>query len=83
SCGVSHQVSSNASSSSVSANNDWQHWVVMQGSEQVVADDVRDVGQSIGVTFKGDNDNMFRVLARTGKAKQTASGLAQGGGRVR
>ncbi|MCI81922.1 hypothetical protein A2U01_0103196, partial [Trifolium medium] len=26
---------------SVSAKNDWHHWVVMQGSEQVAVDDVR------------------------------------------
>ncbi|MCI79899.1 hypothetical protein A2U01_0101170, partial [Trifolium medium] len=37
-------------------------------------------GQAIGVKLKSDNDNMFSVLARTGKSKQTASGLSQGGG---
>ncbi|MCI47119.1 hypothetical protein A2U01_0068360, partial [Trifolium medium] len=58
----------------------WKHWVVMQGSEQVVVDDVREVGQAIEVKFKGDNENMFSVLARAGKVKQAASGQSQGGG---
>ncbi|MCI80589.1 hypothetical protein A2U01_0101860, partial [Trifolium medium] len=62
---------------------DWKHWVVMQGSEQVVMEDVRDVGQAIGVKLQGNNENMFSVLARPGKEKKTASGKAQGGGRVR
>ncbi|MCI88970.1 hypothetical protein A2U01_0110258, partial [Trifolium medium] len=49
----------------------------------VAVDDVREVGNAIGVKLTGDNENMFSVLARTGKAKQAASGKAQGGGRVR
>ncbi|MCI39096.1 hypothetical protein A2U01_0060325 [Trifolium medium] len=52
----------------------------MQGSDKVVVDDVREVGQAIGIKFKGDNENMFSALARTGKVKQTASGQTQGGG---
>ncbi|MCI68434.1 hypothetical protein A2U01_0089695, partial [Trifolium medium] len=39
----------------------------MQGSDQVVRDDVREVGQAIGIEFKCDNENMFSVLARAGK----------------
>ncbi|PNX99301.1 hypothetical protein L195_g022566, partial [Trifolium pratense] len=78
---VSHPVSSTVSSSSVSANNDWQHWVVMKGSEQVVVDDVKEVGKAIGVNYNGGNENMFSVLARRGIAKKTASGQTQGGRR--
>ncbi|PNX71795.1 cysteine-rich receptor-like protein kinase, partial [Trifolium pratense] len=47
--GVSRQVSSTVSSSTTSGTNDWQHWVVMRGSEQVAADDVRVVGEAIGL----------------------------------
>ncbi|MCI72397.1 endonuclease/exonuclease/phosphatase family protein, partial [Trifolium medium] len=57
SCGGSHHVSADVSSSSASATNDWKHWVVMQGSDQAIVDDVREVGQAIGVQFNGDNEN--------------------------
>ncbi|GAU36842.1 hypothetical protein TSUD_213660 [Trifolium subterraneum] len=36
----------------------------MQGNAKVAEDDVREVGKAIGVTFNGDNENMFSVLAR-------------------
>ncbi|PNX97250.1 cysteine-rich receptor-like protein kinase, partial [Trifolium pratense] len=65
-CDVRHQVSSTMSSSTASATNDWQHWVVMQGDEKVVADDVREVGEAIGVHLKGDAENMFSALTRKG-----------------
>ncbi|MCI53419.1 endonuclease/exonuclease/phosphatase family protein, partial [Trifolium medium] len=64
----------------VGVNNDWKYWVVMQGSDQVVMEDVREIGQAIGVNLKGDNENMLRVLTRAGKEKKTASGQTQGGG---
>ncbi|MCI97151.1 hypothetical protein A2U01_0118451, partial [Trifolium medium] len=66
---------------SSSATNDWKHWVVMQGNDEVGVDDVKEVGNAIGVKLTGDKENMFSMLARTGKAKQAASGKAQGGGR--
>ncbi|MCI57745.1 endonuclease/exonuclease/phosphatase family protein, partial [Trifolium medium] len=62
--GGSQHGTATASSSSASVNNDWKHWVVMQGSDQVAVDDVTEVGQAIGVHFKGANENMFSVLAR-------------------
>ncbi|GAU43560.1 hypothetical protein TSUD_245250 [Trifolium subterraneum] len=63
---VSRQVSSDEAASSASVNNDLKHWVVMQGNAKVAEDDVREVGKVIGVTFNGDNENMFSVLARAG-----------------
>ncbi|GAU49175.1 hypothetical protein TSUD_133700 [Trifolium subterraneum] len=42
----------------------------MQGTYQMVVDDVRGIGKSIGVKFKGDNSNMFNVLSRAGKGKK-------------
>ncbi|GAU38645.1 hypothetical protein TSUD_276840 [Trifolium subterraneum] len=36
-------------------------------SKEVVEDDVREVEKAIRVTFNGDNENMFSVLARAGK----------------
>ncbi|MCI89836.1 hypothetical protein A2U01_0111125, partial [Trifolium medium] len=55
----------------------------MQGNNQVVADDVREVGKVIGVQLTCDNENMFSALARAGKAKKGASGQTQGGRRAR
>ncbi|GAU48973.1 hypothetical protein TSUD_245640 [Trifolium subterraneum] len=46
--GVSDQASSGATASSASVSNDWKHWVVMQGSEQVAAEDVRSVWTGAG-----------------------------------
>ncbi|PNX69920.1 hypothetical protein L195_g064650, partial [Trifolium pratense] len=59
------------------------HWVVMQGNDKVAADDVRTVGEAIGVQIKGETTNMFSVLARKGKPRQSSSGQTQGVGRVR
>ncbi|PNX88720.1 cysteine-rich receptor-like protein kinase, partial [Trifolium pratense] len=67
--------------SSSTTSNDWKHWVVMQGNEHVAVDDVRSVGEAIGVQLKGDTKNMFSVLARKGKPKQMSSGQTQGVGR--
>ncbi|MCI64911.1 endonuclease/exonuclease/phosphatase family protein, partial [Trifolium medium] len=67
------QASSEESTSSVTVNKDWEHWVALQGSEKTVVDDVLDIGKAIGVKFKGDNVNMFSVLSRGGKDKPTAS----------
>ncbi|GAU47563.1 hypothetical protein TSUD_404100 [Trifolium subterraneum] len=58
------------SSSSASVNNDWQHWVAMQGNDQMVEEDVREIGNSIGVQFNGDNANMFSVLSEGEKHKK-------------
>ncbi|MCH85382.1 DUF4283 domain protein, partial [Trifolium medium] len=68
SCSVSHQVSSDESSSS--GNNDWKNWVAIQGNDQMAVDDVRGIGNAIGVKIKGDNVNMFNVLSRAGKSKK-------------
>ncbi|PNX54895.1 hypothetical protein L195_g048518 [Trifolium pratense] len=69
--------------SSPTNSNDWKHWVVMQGNDKVAADDVRTVGEAIGVQIKGDTKNMFSVLARKGKPKQSSSGQMQGVGCAR
>ncbi|MCH96753.1 cytochrome P450, partial [Trifolium medium] len=78
SCDMSRQAFSEESTSSGSINNDWKHWVVMQGNDQMVVDDVWGIRKVIGVKFKGDNVNMFRVLSRAGKGKQVVSRQEQG-----
>ncbi|GAU21582.1 hypothetical protein TSUD_131660 [Trifolium subterraneum] len=76
---VSIQASSEESSTSASVNNDWKNWVVMQGNDQVAEDDMRVIGKSIGVEFKGASENRFSVLFGGGKSKQECSGQGQGG----
>ncbi|CAJ2662883.1 unnamed protein product [Trifolium pratense] len=76
--GERHPVSSTVSPSTTS--NDWKHWVVMQGNDKVAADDVRTVGEAIGVQITGVSKNMFSVLARKGNQKQVSSGQTQGVG---
>ncbi|MCI44865.1 hypothetical protein A2U01_0066104, partial [Trifolium medium] len=39
----------------------------MQGNEQLAADDVRDIGDIIGVKFTGVSANMFNVLSGAGR----------------
>ncbi|PNX64747.1 putative sulfate transporter, partial [Trifolium pratense] len=80
SCSVSRRTSSVESSSSSSVNNDWQNWVAMQGSEQMAVEDVWGIGKAIGVKFKGDNVNMFRVLSRANKGKKERYGPHHEGG---
>ncbi|GAU25959.1 hypothetical protein TSUD_373600 [Trifolium subterraneum] len=50
---ASNQASSEESSSSASVNNDWQHWVVLQGDDQVAVDNIQGIGKALGVTYKG------------------------------
>ncbi|MCI57683.1 hypothetical protein A2U01_0078934 [Trifolium medium] len=40
SCEVVHQASSEEAPSPASVNNDWKHWVVMQGNDSMAVDDV-------------------------------------------
>jgi len=54
----------NESSSLASVNKDWKNWVKLQGQEEEVEEDIRDIGKAIGLTFKGDLNNKFSVLSR-------------------
>ena len=62
-------------SSSNSGTNDWKHWMVMHGSEKVVREDVRSIGETIGVHLS-DSHNRFVVLARMENGKK--KGLVEG-----
>ncbi|MCI62288.1 endonuclease/exonuclease/phosphatase family protein, partial [Trifolium medium] len=66
-------------SSQVSTSNDWQHWVTMHGNANTLADDVRGIGDNIGVRVSGDNVNMFSVLMHPGNSKHLGPTGAQGG----
>jgi hypothetical protein len=64
--------------SSSSVNNDWKHWVAMQGQDNVVEDDVVEMGNFVGATLKGDKTNMFSVLAKSGTGQRDSKGAVQG-----
>ncbi|KAK2363462.1 hypothetical protein QL285_088445 [Trifolium repens] len=64
--------------SSSSVNNDWKHWVAMQGRDHAVEEDVMEVGDFVGAIFKSDTANMFSVLSKPGTRKRDSMGAMQG-----
>ena len=52
--------------------------MIVHGSEKVVMQDVRNIGDTIGVKF-GECNNMFEVLARKGKGKKKGTIDGEGG----
>jgi hypothetical protein len=72
---VVHQGKSDSDSSQSSVNKDWEHWVVMHGDEEAVREDVRGLGEAIGIHISGDGGNMFRVLSRGGRGDVKRKGL--------
>lgn len=71
---ASCQVSSDLRSTSGTSDNDWRNWVAVHGNDQLAMEDIRGIGQTIGVKFRGDVENMFSVLTRTGSNKGETSG---------
>jgi hypothetical protein len=72
------RASNEASTSSASVNNDWKHWVALQGNAEKAADDILEVGKSLGVFVTGDKANMFSVLAKPAKGKPSTSQSLEG-----
>jgi hypothetical protein len=73
------QASSEVATTSSSVNDDWKHWVVLQGNNGVANEDVLDVGKLVGATFTCDSCNMFSVLSKTGAGKPASGCPSQGG----
>jgi hypothetical protein len=48
-------------------NKDWENWVVLHGKRDAVEEDVREIGKTLGVKFKGDKNNSFNLLTREGR----------------
>jgi len=67
---MSHE-SNSASLSSV--NNDWKHWLPLNGDEKTVNNDVCELAHTVGLKFQGDKNNMFDMLSGTGR-KNTGEG---------
>ncbi|GAU22998.1 hypothetical protein TSUD_98270 [Trifolium subterraneum] len=77
---VSQQGMSDSGSSMDYVNKDLEHWVVMHGNQQVVAEDVRGFGAAIGIKSTGEGENMFSVLVRGGRDKKQVKNVAEGEG---
>ncbi|KAK2421300.1 heterogeneous nuclear ribonucleoprotein A0 [Trifolium repens] len=71
------QANNSDSASSETSDNDWRNWVAVHGNDQVAMEDIRGIGQTIGVTFRGDKENMFNVLSRPGNSKGEISSHSQ------
>jgi hypothetical protein len=74
------QASSDVSSASGPSDDDWRNWVAVHGNDEMALEDVRGIGHSIVVNFRGGQENMFSALIRTGKDKLESSGRQQGTG---
>ena len=61
-----NSLSNSSNNSNSSVNKDWENWVVLHGKKEVVAEDVKD-GKTLGVNFKGDENNSFNLLSKEGK----------------
>ena len=67
-----NSLSNSSNNSNSSVNKDWEDWVVLHGKKEVVEDDVKVIGKTLGVNFKGDNNNSFNLLSKEGKREWRA-----------
>jgi hypothetical protein len=72
-----YQANNSNSAASETSDNDWRNWVAVHGNDQLAMEDIQGIGQTIGVTFRGDKENMFNVLSRSGISKGEISSHSQ------
>ena len=58
--------------SNSSVNKDWENWVLLHRKKEAAAEDVREIGRSLGVKFNGDINNRFNLLSREGRKELKA-----------
>jgi len=59
---------SNIESASVdSVNNDWKHWVTLQGKDKAIEEDIQGIRCDIGLNFAAAPINKLSVLSRSTK----------------
>lgn len=63
---------SNSNSSNVSVNKEWEHWIVLHDKKENVAEDVRDIGKTLGVNVKGDSNIGLSLLTKEGRKELRA-----------
>jgi len=53
--------------STSSVNKEWENWMCLQGNDKATFEDVRGIGDLIGVKYKGNSSNNFNVLTKEGR----------------
>jgi hypothetical protein len=66
------------SSASGSNDNEWRSWVAVHGDDQLALEDVRGIGQSIGVAFRGEKRICLMLYPGRLKAKWKAQDVCRG-----
>jgi len=69
---MSNSISTSSNNSNSSVNKDWENWVVLHGKKVSVLEDVVEIGQSLGVTFKGVDNSSFNLLSKEGRREWRA-----------
>lgn len=69
---ISSSESSKNSSSSV--NKDWENWVLVRGKATKVAEDVKEIGRVVGLTYECETKNCFNLLTKEGRREWRTSG---------
>lgn len=67
-----HSLSNSSHTSNSSVNKDWENSVVLHGNKNLAREDVREVGVSLGVTFKGSKNESCNLLTREGRKEWRA-----------
>jgi len=62
---ISSSESSKNSTSSV--NKDWENWVLVRGNAVKVAEDVKDIGRTVGLSYECELNNGFNLLTKEGR----------------
>lgn len=65
---------SSVNGSQSSVKNEWMNWLVLHVNSKVVSEDVRGVGNVLGLKFKGDKNNRFDVLSGVGRTNKEGVG---------
>jgi len=66
--------SSYVNDSQSSVKNEWMNWLVLHGSSKAMSEDVRGMGKTLGLKFKGDKNNRFDVLLGVGQKNKEGVG---------
>jgi len=71
---VVSSTSESSKNSNSTVNKDWENWVVMNGKQEVIMTNVKEIGKVFGVSFNGDPNNSFNLLTKAGRRGWRAAG---------
>jgi len=64
--------STSTNTSNASVNKEWEHWVVLHDKKENVAEDVREIGKTLGVYVTGDKFSGLNLLTKEGRRELRA-----------